>query len=642
MAVPECSVVIRTFNEAKHLGSLFDEIERQTYDDHEVIVVDSGSYDGTLETALSRTDHVHQINSRDFTFGYSLNVGIRAARGRFVAIVSAHTLPVEETWLERLVAPLRSDATAMVYGRQLGVPESKFSERLDFGRTFGAEPLTIQSTKAYANNANSAIRKDLWCEHEFDEALAGLEDIEWSRHWMERGYNVVYRPEAAIYHIHEETWRQVRHRYYREAVAAQRIGIRSKVDVPRELVREAWRFFGDIFHLASERALDCGQGVMETLPEIARFRYNKAVGTAVGLLDGASATDLERREPMYFDKTCSAVVIRSPGHAELRETEVPEVKPGDVLLKVAYEGVCATDLEILDGNLGYYEDGLADYPIIPGHELSATVARVGVNVNDFQGGERVVAECIQPCGKCSACEREIWMGCEARTEMGVMRKNGGYAEYVLVPAEFVHEIPASLTLEQACLVEPLAVVLKGLERLGSSIPELGEGVTVAVVGAGPLGQLCVQALRSRGCQVIAFDRNPTRRQNLEEIGVRTEESVDPKALRKCHVVVEATGDADALDAILRDAPAGASILLLGLPYARRHFNFESIVAYDRAIIGSVGSAGRHFELAINLLAELELGPFLQKVMPLEDFEEAWRICRAGEQLKVILEVGNAR
>ena len=80
MAVPECSVVIRTFNEAKHLGSLFDAIERQTYDDHEVIVVDSGSYDGTVETALSRTDHVHQINSRDFTFGYSLNVGIRAAR----------------------------------------------------------------------------------------------------------------------------------------------------------------------------------------------------------------------------------------------------------------------------------------------------------------------------------------------------------------------------------------------------------------------------------------------------------------------------------------------------------------------------------------------------------------------------------
>jgi GT2 family glycosyltransferase len=121
---------------------------------------------------------------------------------------------------------LYDDQNAMVYGRQLGGATSKFSESQDMRRTFGSKRTILKPPNFFANNANSAIRKDLWQQHPFDESLPGLEDIEWAKYWMEQGYRVVYEPEAAIYHIHEESWRQVRRRYYREALAARWIGIK--------------------------------------------------------------------------------------------------------------------------------------------------------------------------------------------------------------------------------------------------------------------------------------------------------------------------------------------------------------------------------------------------------------------------------
>ena len=117
-AAVETSIIVRTFNEEKYLGNLFDAFDKQTYRDFEVIVVDSGSYDRTWEIASKLADQALRISSADFTFGFSLNQGIRAAKGKYIAIISAHTLPVDEHWLQRLVTPLKDEKTAMTYGRQ--------------------------------------------------------------------------------------------------------------------------------------------------------------------------------------------------------------------------------------------------------------------------------------------------------------------------------------------------------------------------------------------------------------------------------------------------------------------------------------------------------------------------------------------
>ncbi|SVA58427.1 uncharacterized protein METZ01_LOCUS111281, partial [marine metagenome] len=126
------------------LGDLLEEIQGQTYQDYEVIVVDSGSFDGTVDIARTFGVQLVEIASRDFTFGFSLNKGIEASRGRFIVLVSAHTTPVDTEWLGSLVEPLRDPKVAMTYGRQVGEIRSKFSERQDFRRIFGEERQVIR------------------------------------------------------------------------------------------------------------------------------------------------------------------------------------------------------------------------------------------------------------------------------------------------------------------------------------------------------------------------------------------------------------------------------------------------------------------------------------------------------------------
>jgi threonine dehydrogenase-like Zn-dependent dehydrogenase/glycosyltransferase involved in cell wall biosynthesis len=628
---PETSIVIRAFNEEKYLKTLLEAIQLQDYKDFEIILVDSGSYDQTLAIAHRYGDKVVQIESRDFTFGYSLNVGIKNSRGRFLVLVSAHTEPVSTDWLRHLVEPLRDAGTAMVYGRQFGADSSKFSELQDFRRTFGSDRKTLTPPHFFANNANSALKRQLWESHPFDEELTGLEDIQWSKHWMEQGLRVVYEPKAAIYHIHEETWPQIRHRYYREAAAAQQIGIKSRADIVRVIFGEGGYFLEDVFH-----ALLRG-GSWKQFSEIALFRFHKTMGTIKGLVDGTPLQDPATREKIYYDKTAPAVVIQGPGRAQLLDVEVPTIKPGDVLIRVAYEGICATDVELLEGRLGYYKEGLANYPIIPGHEFSGRVAKVGANVDHLQQDDPVVVECIQSCGTCEACRTSNWIDCSERKEVGVIGKNGGYAHYVVVPGKFVHQLPSDLDLKKGTLCEPLAVVLKGLRRLEQHWGHSADVFDCAVVGGGPIGHLCALVLSHRGHKVTVVDRNLFRLSYFQGTRIQTEnlELENPLSFQ---VIIEATGDSDALHSILNYSRAGSVLLLLGLPYARREFNFESIVAYDKTVIGSVGSSAEDFEEAIRILPDLKVDRFLEKTLPLCDFDKGWELSREGKHLKVLLDL----
>jgi 2-desacetyl-2-hydroxyethyl bacteriochlorophyllide A dehydrogenase len=640
MNQPATSIIIRTYNEAKFLPDLLGAIQKQRYRDYETIIVDSGSIDGTLNIASREADKIIPIQGSDFTFGYSLNVGIQEAGGRFIVIVSAHTLPVDENWLANLIQPLQDAQTAMVYGRQHGGPTSKFSEIRDMQRTFGARRRILKPPRFFANNANSAIRKDLWNEHPFDETLLGLEDIEWAKYWMERSYRVVYEPRAALYHIHEESWWQVRRRYFREAVAARRIGIKG---VPQALTtpfKESLRILTDFGHLllTKETSHSQGRSKAEKIREAIMFRYNKSVGTVKGLLDRSADQDADARNDILFDRSGQAVVIRGVRKAALETVPIPEIKPGEVIIRVLYEAICATDLEIYKGTLGYYQNGLAHYPIVPGHEFSGSVVAYGTNVDNLKMGDPVVVECIQSCGDCEDCQRENFLGCRQRVELGVIGRNGGYAEYVTVPGKFVHRLPADIDPVAACLCEPLAVAIKGMKRLRRTWrqKQRKDSKSCAVVGAGPLGHLCARLLSHWGHEVTVFDRTQQRLDYFSDSAITTAQ--DLSKLDRFDNIIEATGSPDALDDILRISRAGTSILLLGLPYAHRNFTFESIVAYDKIIVGSVGSSSKHFKMAIDLLPEIDTRAFTEKILPLSEFGQAWRLAESQKHLKVILSV----
>ena len=627
---PETSIVIRAFNEERFLPALLAAIKAQSYQDFEVIVVDSGSYDRTPQIAKEAGCRLLEIDSRDFTFGFSLNTGIRAARGRFIALASAHTEPVNNEWLSRLIEPLRRPEVCMVYGRQLGCPGSKYSEVMDLGRIFGDEPLELSPPNFFANNANSAARRDLWERSPFDEVLPGLEDAAWAKHWMEQGYKVVYQPLAGVYHYHLETWPQVYRRHYREAVALRNLGLKSRSRVTTEPMAELRNLFRDLYWAFKSNRL------LEKSKEIIYYRTYKTLGVSAGLLNGAPFQEPKKRDAFYYERQGRAVVIHGPHKATLEQRDIPEIKPGDVLIEVAYVSVCGTDLDVLSGKLGYYQTGLAKYPIIPGHELSGRIARIGANVQGLAKDDQVVVECIQSCGNCGECLKENWIGCAHRQELGVLGLNGGYADYLRVPARFVHLLPQGLDLKKAVFCEPTAVSLKGLKRISWALNKGEDKARCGVFGAGPIGHLCAQVLALWGHEVMVFDNDPRRLAFFQGGQIRAASSLTD--LAELEVLIEATGDPQALHDLLDRSRPGATVLLLGLPYSRQEFSFENIVAYDKTIVGSVGSSTVEFREALGLLGRLPLDPFLEHLLPLEEFREAWESCRRRDHLKTLIEV----
>ena len=330
------------------------------------------------------------------------------------------------------------------------------------------------------------------------------------------------------------------------------------------------------------------------------------------------------------------MVIHGAGRASLEEVPIPEVKPGEVLVRTAYNGICGTDLEIFNGTMSEFKSGNARYPIVPGHELSGRIVATGPNVNYVKEGDPVVVEYIKSCGTCPQCRRSNWIGCPDRAELGILGRDGGYAQYVVVPGRFVKPVPPGLDLRKAALCQPLATILKGLDRLSRNWPATPEPKRCAVVGAGSLGHLCAQVLALRGHDVTVFDYDPRRRGYFEDTNIVA--SDDLGRLAEFEALVELTGDPEVLETMLHQSAPGAIILLLGLPYAHRQFTFENIVSYDKTVVGSVGSTSQEYEKALKLLPELNVDPLLQCILPLEQYRQGWEHFRQREHLKVLLAV----
>jgi len=221
---PTCSIVVRTLNEGRYLGDLLSGIRKQDYPQAliEVVVVDSGSTDRTLEIAAEYGCQVLKLKREEFSFGRSLNLGCAAACGSILVFVSGHCVPVDARWLWELAQPLRDPAVAISYGRQIGGPETKFSEHALFQKYFPSHEQPGQSP-FFCNNANLALRRSCWEENRFDESLTGLEDMHLARRLWQKQWRIQYVPAASVYHYHHERWGQVKSRYEREAIALREI-----------------------------------------------------------------------------------------------------------------------------------------------------------------------------------------------------------------------------------------------------------------------------------------------------------------------------------------------------------------------------------------------------------------------------------
>jgi len=271
------SVVIRTLNEEKYLTELLISIRKQKCElvELEIVIIDSGSTDKTLDIANSFDARITYIKKEEFTFGRSLNMGCQFSKGDFLIFVSGHCIPASESWLDELCKPLIEEKAQYTYGRQIGRDTTKFSEQCHFNKWF-PEYSKIPQEGYFCNNANAAITRKAWLQYQFCEQLTGLEDMHLAQRLVNDKQKVAYVAEAPVFHIHDETWKQVRTRYEREAYALKEI----MPDVHFSL-SDFFRYYLSGMMSDSATAIR-KKSFVANIKDIILFRFNHYWGTYVG------------------------------------------------------------------------------------------------------------------------------------------------------------------------------------------------------------------------------------------------------------------------------------------------------------------------------------------------------------------------
>lgn len=318
-----------------------------------------------------------------------------------------------------------------------------------------------------------------------------------------------------------------------------------------------------------------------------------------------------------------ALVYRG-GRMAVEDLPDPEPGPGEVLLKVRYCGICGSDVHL-------FARGIFFLGTVPGHELSAEVAVLGPGTTGWQPGDPVVVEGGTSCGQCEYCTSARPHLCiQPQETIGSARRPGGFAQWLVTHQDTLLRVPPNLDPAHAALTEPLSVALHAVELSGV---EAGQGVVVT--GAGPIGLLVVEVLKSRGVgPIIVSEPAAGRRAIAARLGV--DRVVDPTTEdlaevvraamgRGPHAVFETSGAAAAAQAgfgLLR--PAG-TLLAVGGSEASYTFSSLLLMARELRVQGSYGSGGR-MPAALDMLAagKVQAADIITRVASLAEADACMR------------------
>ncbi len=305
------------------------------------------------------------------------------------------------------------------------------------------------------------------------------------------------------------------------------------------------------------------------------------------------------------------------------DTQYPEPEPAEseALVRVSLAGICATDLEIVRGYMGFRG--------VLGHEFTGTV----VKGSRPWRGRRVVAEINCVCGKCNMCVSGLANHCRRRTVIGIEGRDGAFADLIAVPERNLVEVPAALTDEQAVFVEPLAAAYQVVKQV-----PIEKRMQVAVVGSGRLGLLVAQVLAATGCRLLVVGRNERTLDFCEKHGIQAiaVSQLVPRGDRD--VVVECSGSPAGFDIaaqLLR--PRGT--LVLKSTYAHSAaLNLAPVVINELTVVGS--RCGPYAD-AINALArrQIDVESMVSRRMPLSRGVEAMQMAADPRYIKVLLKIG---
>ena len=330
-----------------------------------------------------------------------------------------------------------------------------------------------------------------------------------------------------------------------------------------------------------------------------------------------------------------------PGDAGVREVPVVRPSPGEVLLGVASCGVCGSDVHAFRSDPGFE---WVTAPVTLGHEFSGVVEEVGSGVTRVSPGDRVVAVAVQGCGRCETCLSGATQLCPDRVAVGLSR-DGGMAEYAVMPEQHLVLVPEGLDLAVAALGEPLSVAVHAVDVRA----EIGPGQRVVVSGPGPIGVLCGMLARHRGAEVLLTgvgQDSASRLPAAERVGLRTanlnEQPVkdhlrDRFGDHAPDVWMESSGSVGALGSALESVRPGGTVGVVGLYAEEMCFSPTEAVRREIGMLFSYSCNYADYQTALGLLSAgaIDPDPLLSRY-PLESAPEAFEAVGQGRTVKAML------
>lgn len=317
-----------------------------------------------------------------------------------------------------------------------------------------------------------------------------------------------------------------------------------------------------------------------------------------------------------------ALVWEGPREMNMREIPDPDVEPEDVLIRVAYSGICGSELS---GYLG--ENSLRKPPLVMGHEFSGEIEALGSEALEHNPrlamGQRVTVNPLMYCGQCRRCHSGRQNLCNERAIVGIHRP-GSYADLVTTPASTVHPLSESISLEYAALTEPLACAVRAVKL--AAVTPLD---TVLVLGLGPIGLLSMRAAQIFGAtNIFASETDPERRAMGEHFGITV---VDPRAKdlvermtsetdgAGADVVIDAVGTVQTRTQAIEAAALGGRVVFIGLHEEDSMMPANLLVRKEIRLTGSFAYTPNDFVDALDWLEAglVQLDPWLIKA-PLAD------------------------
>lgn len=301
--------------------------------------------------------------------------------------------------------------------------------------------------------------------------------------------------------------------------------------------------------------------------------------------------------------------------------DYPEPQPGprEVLVRVVRAGVCETDLQLMQGYMGF--EGVL------GHEF------VGIAEAGPFAGKRVVGEINCSCYDCPTCRSGLPTHCPNRSVIGILNHDGAFADRIAVPEKNLHEVPDSLSTDMAVFVEPVAAAFQILRQ---QLVQTGQ--TVVVLGDGRLGNLCAQVLNNYGCDVTVVGKHDSKLSVLRELAIETVRLEDAQPKRDTDIVVDCTGSSSGLPTALQFVKPWGKVILKTTVAGEQTLALAPIVIDEVSVIGSRCGP---FPDAIAALTsgQVHVEPLISARYSLNDGPEALQVTASQPVLKVLLDVG---